>query len=196
MTLSGWLSSLNPVITAPFTQVDPNITYGTNVLYPNITYDSIYGTNDSAAQGNIANTIESIVPEASAIDTAFNISGNYAYLQSANRNAFYTKIFSSLGIPFLQEQSLNLRQIAATNEEKRYNQAKTAFANAWDTGDFSSIAGYSEGPDPRYGTSPLYNISPSALEAIYNNTAAQIAATGNTGLSPASVTPTQYNPTL
>jgi hypothetical protein len=193
MSLSGWLSALNPIISAPFSKVDPNITFGTNVLYPSITYDALYGTNDATQSGTLWQTAEGVIPELTALDTALNLSGQYSYLAQTNRNAFYTKIFSSLGVPFLQEQSLNLRQIQATNEMKRYNQAKTAGANAWTSGDFSALAGYSEVPDPRYGTSPIPNISPSALQAIYNQTASAYAGTG---LPPASVTPELTNPRL
>ena len=33
-TIGGWLSSLNPVLTAPAVAIDPSIIYGNNVLYP------------------------------------------------------------------------------------------------------------------------------------------------------------------
>ena len=166
MTLSGWLSALNPVLTAPFARVDPNITFGTNVMYPHLTYSSLYGSKSGAAAGNWFQTVESIVPEVTALDQAFNLSGQYAYLhQSGNRNAYYKAIFNSLNVPFLQEQSINLRQISATQEVDRYQQAAQAAKTAWQTGDFSGLSGYGPVPDPR---NTQYNITPAELERVYN----------------------------
>lgn len=187
--LSGWIAGLNPVLTAPFAQVDPSITYGTNVLYPNVTYDSIYGTNDAKAAGSPLTTVESFVPELSTLDSALNLSGQFGYLQSSgNRNAFYKKIFDSLNVPFLQTQSINLRQIAATNEIDRYNQAKTAFGHAWSTGDFGSLKGYGAGPDPR---NPDYNITPAELKSVYNST---LKAAQEAGVTPSGITPDLSSP--
>ncbi len=193
-SLSGWISALNPIITAPFSKIDPNITYGTNVLYPNITYDSIYGTNDSTQQGSWLGGVESIVPQVSALDAALNLSGQFSYLQAkGDRNSLYKEIFQSLNVPFLQDQSINLRQMAATDEMKIYNQAKGASANYWTTGDVNYLQGYETVPDPRYGTSPVPNIPVNDLIAIYQQTANQWK---NTGLSPVDVTPELTNPQI
>lgn len=178
-TLGGWLSALNPIITAPVAQVDPNITYGTNVLYPNITYNDLYGTNEAGPQGGSLNAIESVVPEVSTLDAAFNLSGKYSYLQGADKGKLYKQMFDSLNIPFLQEQSLNLRQIAATNEKDRYQQANKAASDAWKSGDFSTLSGYGAVPDPRGDN---YNITPANLKKVYD----EIAASSN-GLPPSSV---------
>jgi len=62
-------------------------------------------------------------------------------------------------------QHINLRQEAAKAEVSRYQLAATAAQNAWSSGDFSQIAGYPSVPDP---LQPDYNISPAALQALYN----------------------------
>jgi hypothetical protein len=185
-SLSGWIAALNPILTAPISAVDPSITFGNNVLYPNVTYNSLYGTSEAAPAGNEWNAIESVVPQVSALDSAFNLSGQYSYLrQSGQSNAFLKKIYESLNIPFLQEQSINLRQISATDELDRYQQAKNAAATAWQSGDFSGLQGYGAVPDPR---NTQYDISPSQLEQLYNTTLKQ------TGLPPSAVLASLPNP--
>jgi hypothetical protein len=186
--ISGWLSGLNPVLTAPFASVDPNITFGTNVLYPNISYSDIYGSNEANPQGTPLGTLEGIVPEVSALDSALNLSGQYAYLQKGDRNAYIKKVFESLGFPWMP-QHLNLKQIAGTNELDRYNQAKKAASNFWTSGDPSQLAGYANVPDPRNAD---YSISAQDLINLYNVTNASIGGLG--GGSVQAVTPDLKSP--
>jgi hypothetical protein len=164
-TLSGWFSALNPVLTAPVAAIDPSISFGDNVLYPNITYNNLYGTDVAQPAGNALTSLEQLVPETQALDEAFDISGQYAYLRNESSNQFYKKIMTALNVPFLQEQSLNLRQISAASEAKRFNQAKYAALDAWQSGDFSALLQYpGTVPDPRNDN---YQITPAALQQLY-----------------------------
>ena len=186
-TLSGWLAAVNPVISAPFSAVDPQLSFGNNVMYPNITYNSLYGTEQASASGGPLNALESVVPQVNALDQAFNLSGQYSYLQQSGQSgAFWHKLTESLNIPFLYQQSINLRQIAATGEIDRYKQAEAAANSAWTTGDFSSLDGYTSVPDPR---NTQYNITPADLYAVY----AQTLATSG-GLPPSQVAQPLPNP--
>jgi hypothetical protein len=198
MSLSGWWSGLNPAITAIPNAFDPQSSFGANVLYPNISYNSIYGTNDATQSGKeqAFSVLENYIPQAQGIDEALNLSGQYAYLRGSNPSAFTTKVLSAFGADFFLPQHVNLRQIASTNEIDRYNTAKKAAANAWQNGDFSQLSGYSEVPDPRYGTNPMVNIPVSDLQSLWNREAAYLVQSGLTaqGATPANYFPQLTNP--
>jgi hypothetical protein len=185
-TLSGLLSTLNPVFTAPFAMIDPSIVFGDNVLYPSLTYDQLYGTKVAAPAGNILTAAEQYVPQIGALDVALGLSAQYRGLRQYDPSGFSKLIFTDLGIPFTPEQ-INVKQIAAKGEIDRYQQAAQAAQSAWQTGDFSQIAGYPTVPDPQQ---PDYNITPMALEEQYKRI---LAATGQ---PPAEVTPSLPAPNI
>jgi hypothetical protein len=164
-TAAGFISALNPIITAPLTMIDPSIIFGGVPLYPNVTYDQFYGIEDAGSQGSPLSALEQVVPQVSALDTALNLSGQYRKLASTNPNQFAKDIFGALNIPFLQVQHLNLKQIAAKDEIDRYHVASTAASNAFQSGNFSEIASLASVPDPENAD---YDISPAALSGLYN----------------------------
>jgi hypothetical protein len=168
-TIGGWLSSLNPVLTAPAVAIDPSIIYGNNVLYPNVTYNSVYGTNQAAASGTAIGAIEQEVPELKALDDALGLSSSARALKKSGGTN--KDILNSLNIPMTEVQHLNLKQIAAKHEIDRYNQAKTEALNAWQTGDFSTLLQYpGTVPDP---LQTGYNITPKELEKQYQEALAK-----------------------
>ena len=185
-TIGGFLSSLNPAFTAPVAMVDPSIVFGDNVLYPNLQYNQLYGVKEAAPSGNLLTAAEQYVPELTALDTALGISSQYRNLRKTDPKAYAETIFESLGLPFTP-QHINIKQMAATNEIDRYQQAAQQAQNAWQSGDFSSIAGYPTVPDP---LQPDYNITPLALEALYRNA---LAATGQ---PPSEVVPSLPAPNI
>jgi hypothetical protein len=177
---SGVLSSLNPAFTALPAMVDPELVFGNNVLYPTLTYSQLYGTREAAAAGGPLSAIEQYVPEVTALDAALGLSAQYRGLARSDPAAYAKTIFTSLGIPFANIQHLNLKQIAASNELSRYQVAAQAAQLAWETGNFSPLAGYPSVPDP---LQPDYNVTPESLEKLYKSVLAQ------TGQPPAQVTP-------
>ncbi|HUZ82359.1 MAG TPA: hypothetical protein VMU73_08940, partial [Gaiellaceae bacterium] len=181
-TLGGWLQGLNPAILAPLAMMDPQVVYGANELYPNVSYNQFYGIETAGAQGSALTGLEQFVPQLGALGSAIQVASGSRQLAATNKNAFYKSVFNSLNIPFAQIQKINVRQIAAHDEIARYNVAKTAAQNAFSTGNFSGLAGYSSVPNP---LNPDYEISVTALEALYNQA---LAATP--GVAPvASLTP-------
>jgi hypothetical protein len=164
-TLSGWISALNPIIVAPFATVDPSIIFGDNSLYPNVSYSTVYGSNEAQPAGSALTGIEQEIPEVSILDNALGLSAQARAIRKEGGEAYGKAMFESLNIPFAQVQSLNLRQIAAKHELDRYNQAKTDALNAWQTGDFSTLMQYpGTVPDPLNAD---YDITPAALKAQY-----------------------------
>lgn len=164
-TLGGWLQALNPALLAPLAIMNPSAVYGSQTLYPNVTYDQFYGIETAANQGNIVTGLEQFVPQLGAIGSAMQAASQYRSQIVSNPNAFYKSLFESLNIPMFQVQKINVKQIAAHDEIARYNVAKQAAANAFQSGDFSSLKGYSSVPNP---LNPDYDISPGQLQAVYN----------------------------
>jgi hypothetical protein len=170
-TLGGIISMLNPVISAPFTMVDPEIVFGSNVLYPNISYNDLYGTRTAAPAGSLLTGVEQFVPEVTALDAALGLSSQYRNQLKSNPNSFAKTIFGALNVPFAQVQHLNLKQIAATQEIDRYQVARQAAEQAFQTGQFGGLAGYGPVPDPLQAD---YNISPAQLAALYQSSLARM----------------------
>lgn len=175
-TIGGIISSLNPVISAPLAMFDPQIIYGSTSIYPNVSYDSFYGIEVAGTQGSPLNAVEQVIPQVTALDAALDLSGQYRSLATKNPTQFAKTIFESLNIPFAQVQHMNLKALAAKGEVARYDVAKSAATNAFDTGDFSGLAGYASVPDP---LNPDYEVTPAQLEAVY-----QQAAQAYPGLPP------------
>jgi hypothetical protein len=179
-TLGGLISSLNPVISAPFAMVDPQIVFGSNLLYPNVTYNQLYGTKDAAPSGSALTALEQFIPEATTVDAALGLSAQYRGLARSNPAALTKTIFESLNIPFAQVQHINLKQIAAQQEIDRYQAASTAAQSAFQSGDFGALGNVPNVPNPLQTD---YNISTPSLEELYNQTLKQ------TGLPPSEVLP-------
>ena len=170
-TLSGWLGALNPAIMLPIVQVfGPQAVYGSSALYPSLTYNSMYGIETAGSQGNLVSGLEQFIPQTGALATAIDAASATRSLAKSNPNEFAKQLFESLNIPFAQVQNVNVKQIAAQDETRRYEVAKQAATTAWQSGNFGKIAAYKNVPDPR---NPDYEITPEQLEAIYNASLAQ-----------------------
>ena len=159
-TLGGVLSSLNPMITAGVSYIDPSIIYGGNTLYPNLTYDQFYGIETAGPQGNLLTAAAGVVPQLGAIQSAMQLAGQRQGMSSA---ALVKSIGNQLNFPWVP-QHLNLRQEAAKTAIARYQVTKNLTSQAWDTGNFQPIADLGSVPDPR---NPDYETPVSALQALY-----------------------------
>jgi hypothetical protein len=164
-TLGGWLQGLNPAILAPLAMVNPQIVYGSNSLYPNLTFDQFYGIREAGSQGSALTGLEQFVPQLGALGAAVKAATQYRTLASTNPNQFYKTIFQDLNIPFAQVQHVNVKQLAVQDENARYESARQAATTAFQTGDFSTLAGYGNVPNP---LNPDYEIAVSDLQALYN----------------------------
>ena len=166
-SLGGWIQGLNPVFLGPAAMLDPELVYGSTSLYPNLTYNDMYGIETAGAQGSAVTGLEQFIPQLGAVQpltAALTKAGNVREL-SSNPNAFYKSIFEDLNIPFAQVQKVNVKQMAAKDEIARYEVAKQASLTAFQTGDFSGLAGYSSVPNP---LNPDYEISVDQLKEVYN----------------------------
>lgn len=182
-SLGGWLEGLNPAPLALLSMTDPSIVYGSNQLYPNLSYDQFYGIQTAGTQGTPLTGLEQFIPQAGvlpiigdAMADAVKKAGSWRQLAGSNPNEFYKHIFEDLNIPFAQIQKINVKQIAAQDEVARYDVAKAAAENAFSTGNFALLNGYSSVPNP---LNDDYEVTPQQLEAVY-----QAAMTAYPGLPP------------
>jgi hypothetical protein len=171
-SLTGLFESLNPAITGFFGLVDPQASFAGQNLYPQVIFNSLYGVKTAGPGGNVFTAAEQFVPQLTAVDEAFNLSGQYAYLKQSNPQAFTKKIFESFGLPFTPEQ-LNLRQIAAKQEIDRYQIASNAAYTAATNPSSDALAGYpanAQIPDP---LNTLYNVTPAYIAAMNQQSESQ-----------------------
>ncbi len=187
-TLAGWISSLNPILTAPIAAIDPSIIYGSNTLNPQVDYSALYGTNVAQPSGGWVTAIEQEIPEVGALDSALGWSAEARAIKKEGGDAALKDTLSALGFPWTV-QKLNLQQISAKHEIDRYNQAENDAVNAWRSGDFSLLLQYpGTVPDPLQDG---YNITPLALYRQY-----QRAQKAYPGLPPSETIATLPAPAL
>jgi hypothetical protein len=162
-TLTGWMQSLNPLLVAGPAMLDPEFVYGSNTLYPNLTYTAFYGQEVAGQQGNIVTGLSQIAPQLSAATSALSSISSVRSLWQTDRTAAIKQLLDNLNIPFVTPP-VNLKQVAAHGEQARYETAKSAATTAFRSGTFKGIAGYRSVPNP---LNPDYTITPAALEALY-----------------------------
>ncbi len=162
-SLSGIIQSLNPALMAPFAMVDPGMVYGSNEIYPNLSYNAFYGTEEAGSQGSVLTGLSQFVPQLGATSALSGLS-QATSLWHTDRPAAVKALLSDLNIPFVTPP-VNLKQVAAKAADARYEVAKNVAYNAFQSGDFSALAGYKTVPNP---LNPDYEITPAALKALYD----------------------------
>lgn len=155
-TLAGFTSMFSPYIQAVGDLAGINPSTATPELYPDITYNDFYGTEQAKpdiAQG-AANAIEGIVPQAAALDYAFKISSQMKYSRANDTKGFAYTLADYLNLPYLP-QHINIRQEIARTTVDRYSVLEQQVEQALQTGNFSGLMGYNAVPyrgwdmDPR-----------------------------------------------
>ncbi|MDA4119505.1 MAG: hypothetical protein OK436_02850, partial [Thaumarchaeota archaeon] len=165
-TWQGLIAGLNPVMTAPLAAINPQIIYGSNTLYPKLTYDQFYGIKEAGPQGNLLTAAQQVVPQIGAMQNALKIAGQR---QGMNDSQLLKSIGNQLNFPWIPQQ-LNLKQEAARTSIAQYQVTKQLATDAWNTGDFSQIQDLGSVPDPRNAD---YETPVSDLQALYDQLAKQ-----------------------
>jgi hypothetical protein len=162
-TLTGIFEALNPAISALPSVVNPQFSYGNSQLYPGLTYNAFYGIDTSTSGGSWINAIAQFVPQVGAVQSAAQAAGGYRSEWQTNKASAIKSLLSSLNVPFINPP-INLKQVSARASDARFEEAKAASTQAFQTGDFSGLAGYKTVPNP---LNDAYEITPAQLEAIY-----------------------------
>jgi hypothetical protein len=174
-TLTGFFEALNPALTAIPSMRYPQFSYGDSQLYPGVTYNAFYGIQTTTGGGSWINALEQFVPQVAAVRSAAQAAGGYRTEWQTNRASAIKSLLSSLNIPFVNPP-VNLKQIAAKDQNARFETAKAAASTAFQSGDFSGLAGYKTVPNP---LNTAYEITPAQLQALYNQ-----ALQANPGVAP------------
>lgn len=163
-TWAGVFESLNPAMAAiPAMAFGSQAVYGSSSLYPGVTYNAFYGIETSTSGGSWINGLEQWVPQAGAVVSAAQASAGLRSEWQTDRSAAVKRMLESLNVPFVTPP-VNLKQLAAKDQDARFETAKAAAYTAFQSGDFSGLAGYKTVPNP---LNDAYEITPAQLQALY-----------------------------
>lgn len=111
-TLAGFMSELNPLITAPAQAAGLNILTATPELYPQLTVDPKTGDLVAVHQ-NVAQTLlGAIVPQINTVASLLKLSDQYSSLQKSDPQAYRQLLLSNLNMPFVPaDKNLNEQRI-------------------------------------------------------------------------------------
>ena len=165
-TWGGLISGLNPLFTAGFAAVDPQIIYGGNTLYPNLTYDQFYGISEAGPQGSLLTAAEQVVPQIGGMQSALQLAGQR---QGMSDSQLIKSIGNQMNFPWVP-QTINLNQETAKTALAQYRVTSNLASTAWQSGNFQPISDLGSVPDPR---NPDYEIPVSQLEQLYNTLASE-----------------------
>lgn len=140
MTLGGILGTLNPLAQGFAQALGVDTASGTPELYPQLTYNAFYGTNQAATTpGNTALSIlQAYIPEYGILDHYLKLSSYTKSIAKYDPRAYSAQLADSLNFPWLP-QTINPDQILVKQEDDRLNELKAMATNALTTGDVTAI---------------------------------------------------------
>lgn len=176
MTWGGIISSLNPVIGGALqsaTGIDPGT--GSLDLFPNLTFDSFYGSDTAATSTNFLQAIATQAsPQVNTLLQVFNKTSSLRQAAQSNPGKFGYLLFDSLGIPWIPYKvNLKGEQIKKTVDE--YGLANRAVQSALTTNSTQPLQGFS-------GYLPLsgYEANKPYVENLINSANAEAKSSGTT----------------
>lgn len=141
-TLAGFLSGLNPALTAPFEAAGVNALTATPELYPDMAYDTETGTLQARRQGNAAvNIAEQLLPPIQGVDAFLGVSDRMRRLKETNPEAYRRTLYQHLHLPFAAI-SVNVPNQELKAQMGRVEGARQEVTNALRTGDFERVKRY------------------------------------------------------
>lgn len=140
-TLSGFVTSMNPALQAPFIAMGFNPFVGSGNLYPQTAYDPATGSLKAATpKGDWMMVAEQFVPELGAVDAYVGVSDNMRTLKAADPASFDRQLMNMLNIPF-QPSHYNLPQLRGRVAKDQYIAAQQALSAFRKSGDYSGTIG-------------------------------------------------------
>jgi hypothetical protein len=186
-TLGGFLSSLNPAITAPLSMTGLDVLSGTGQMYPEIQYNPASGNLEVVRpSGDWATGIEQVVPEFGVLDGFLGLSDNMRYLRQDDPQAYWRQILNMVNVPFAPSR-YNLPQVKGKNALAAFKGAQNALSQY-------ESSGNAAGTINRYNLIPYQGnlYTPQEFEAWWSNLKAQYQE-AYPGISPKAVLPTNTN---
>lgn len=176
-SLAGFLSSLNPIITAPFAAAGVNTLSATPELYPELAYDTTTGTLTAKRRDVIPTFISQFIPEYGLIDHFVNQTDRMRNLKANSPDAYRRQLFSALNLPFATTNT-NIPYEQEHTQINRYKGAQAAISGAKRSQDFAEVN--------RYNAVPVNGqlTSPSTFQTQQEKLAAALAQAGISGINP------------
>lgn len=145
MTWGGFVSALNPVADAALQSAfNVNTVSGSPDLFPELTYDSFYGTATANPQGGSfpIDLLKNTVPQ---IDTLLQVASKTSAMREAARSTpskLPYLIADSLGVPWVPYK-INIGQIQIRRTLDEYQMAKSAVDQAMASNSMAPLSNYS-----------------------------------------------------
>lgn len=141
-TMAGFLSNLNPAITAPLSAMGFNVLQGTSEMYPQIVYNQTAGDLAVARpKGDIWTGLEQVIPEVGALDMFFGLSDNMRGLKaSGDAGSYERELENMFNLPF-RISSYNLSKVRGRMAVDAYKGAQGALTQFKKTGDYDNTIG-------------------------------------------------------
>lgn len=170
LTMTGFFSQLNPIVTTPFQLAGFNVLNGTGQLYPQIVYDPVSGSLKAKRPSDtIPTLLAQFIPETGAIDHFFTLTQQMKQLKRYSPQAYRSTLFSQLNLPFAWGK-VNVPYVQEKQEIDRYKAASAAVTQLEQGG--HGLSGYQRVP---------YNgkiVSAQALQDYWDNLLHALKAAG------------------
>ena len=144
-SLAGFVSSLNPLIAAPFIASGVNNLAATPELYPETTYDPVSGAIVAKRPSVLAKMTGAFIPEFGAIDHFANLTNDMKQLKASNPDAYRRQLFSSLNLTFYPS-TVNVPFEQEKTQMHLFQAAQNAVNLALKTGNYGDLARYNLAP--------------------------------------------------
>jgi hypothetical protein len=138
-TMAGFLSELNPMLTAPIESRGFNTLTATPELYPNLTVDPNTGDLVSKPSQNVVQTVaENIFPQLQTIDAMLGYNKQLQQIRQNDPEAYARVIWNNLNMPFTTG-TRNIANARIRYARNLYNVAASQASQAVKSGDVSSL---------------------------------------------------------
>ena len=140
LTLTGWMSQANPIISTLAQQfgIDPRT--GEASLYPTARFNEQTGRLELAKPSFVQSAVQNLIPQTQAVFNLAGVNPDFNRLSVSNPQAAHRLLATSVGVPVLV-RDVNPIQEVAKAEMARRNAAKQALSEALRSG-ASTVPGY------------------------------------------------------
>lgn len=140
LTLTGWMSQANPIISTLAQQfgIDPRT--GEASLYPTARFNEQTGRLELSKPSFFQSAVQNLIPQTQAVFNLAGVNPDFNRLAVSNPQAAHRLLATSVGIPVLV-RDVNPIQEVAKAEMARRNAAKQALSEALRSGS-TSVPGY------------------------------------------------------
>ena len=143
MSLSGYISGLNPFLSSILRTAGVNTLSASPELYPSLTYNAFYGTMEGSSGVSLPNAlVQDMFPQVNTLQSYLSSTSYLRHLFKTNPARAEQQLFAGLGIPWVP-YSVNLKQEQIRSQIDQYDMAKSAVNAALMANNMVFLNGYS-----------------------------------------------------